>query len=297
MPEHTSTTSDSDQTTLTYYPTSGSTDGSGGYPTTTSVIIPKYPVSSATYDPYTTVTSTYETTHVYTVTSCPPDVVYCTVGAVTTEIAIAVTTYCPGSLTKAAATDAPKVTYTSTYIATTVYPVAECAVGVSDCYVGKLTTQTYPVTTTWCPEEADSVPTTLIHDGNYPWGCTNCGGGAGSGSGLDYGKGSDSGSHPGGHGPGSGSGSDSGSGSQPGYTPGSGSQPSHGSGSDSGSKTTYCGAGSGLCTATKEGAASGTGYVTGSKPTGKTVTAGAATTGVVGLSMVVALNALFALVL
>lgn len=47
-----------------------------------------------------TYTSTFTTTKVYTITSCPPTVTKCPVGHVTTEIVTSLTTWCPGETAK-----------------------------------------------------------------------------------------------------------------------------------------------------------------------------------------------------
>ncbi|TFB04532.1 Aspartic proteinase MKC7 [Trichoderma ghanense] len=51
--------------------------------------------SGAATTPSATYTSTFTTTNVYTVTSCPPSVTNCPVGHVTTEIVTSYTTWCP----------------------------------------------------------------------------------------------------------------------------------------------------------------------------------------------------------
>lgn len=65
-----------------------------GLPSSTSSI----PFSNSTTSA-SILTSTFLTTKTYTVTSCPPSVKSCPVGAVTTEVMTSYTTFCPGTAT------------------------------------------------------------------------------------------------------------------------------------------------------------------------------------------------------
>ncbi|KAK7425917.1 Chitinase 2 [Neonectria magnoliae] len=102
------------------------------------------------------------THHGCTITSCLPYVTDCPIGSVTTEIATAYTTYCPG----AEATRAPvPETLTSTLYSTKVYTVTACPPNVTNCPVGSLTTEAVISYSTYCPgaENTKAVTTKFPH--------------------------------------------------------------------------------------------------------------------------------------
>ncbi|KAM0307650.1 hypothetical protein HYE67_000673 [Fusarium culmorum] len=111
-------------------------------------------------------TSTVCTTRVHTVTQCPPEVVDCLFGSVTTETIPLYTTVCPvtdkAKHTGYATQYAPPPQYeTRTVYTTSVHAINKCAPGVIDCPYGSVTTETIPVYTTICPvtEAYNQAPT------------------------------------------------------------------------------------------------------------------------------------------
>ncbi|CAF3463408.1 unnamed protein product [Fusarium graminearum] len=111
-------------------------------------------------------TSTVCTTRVHTVTQCPPEVVDCLFGSVTTETIPLYTTVCPvtdkAKHTGYATQYAPPPQYeTRTVYTTSVHAINKCAPGVVDCPYGSVTTETIPVYTTICPvtETYNQAPT------------------------------------------------------------------------------------------------------------------------------------------
>ncbi|KAH7157435.1 glycoside hydrolase superfamily [Dactylonectria estremocensis] len=131
-----------------------STDNSAGA-TTTSI---PYGGMTTTESASST-TSTVYTTHVYTVTKCPPEVTNCPAGPyVTTEIVPLYTTVCPVTAgehaTKTTKASKPDVTYAAvseevkTVYTTNVYTVTKCPIYVVDCPVGSVTTEVSTYTTT-----------------------------------------------------------------------------------------------------------------------------------------------------
>ncbi|KAL7790916.1 aspartic peptidase domain-containing protein [Trichoderma ceciliae] len=115
-----------------------------------------------------TLTSTFTTTHVYTITSCPPSVTNCPVGHVTTEIVTSYTTWCPvenaGPTAFPSAPPAPEITATFTLPNT-----YTCNQGKTTCssphtapnviVVTPIVTQTAPVQIPSCTTCAAVVPT------------------------------------------------------------------------------------------------------------------------------------------
>ncbi|KAF7540105.1 hypothetical protein G7Z17_g12276 [Cylindrodendrum hubeiense] len=118
---------------------------------------------AATTESASSTTSTVYTTHVYTVTKCPPEVTNCPANAatpyVTTEIVALYTTVCPvtaaeKSTTKAGEASKPEPTYAAvseevkTVYTTNVHTVTMCPAYVTDCPVGSITTEVSSYTTT-----------------------------------------------------------------------------------------------------------------------------------------------------
>ncbi|KAL7925573.1 aspartic peptidase domain-containing protein [Trichoderma austrokoningii] len=116
------------------------------------------PASGTTAAP--TYTSTFTTTNVYTVTSCPPSVTNCPVGHVTTEVVVAYTTWCPiedASPTTAFPSPPPAPEITATFTLPNTYT---CSQGKDSCsnphtaphviVVTPIVTQTAPVTIPSC---------------------------------------------------------------------------------------------------------------------------------------------------
>ncbi|KAL5090968.1 hypothetical protein Trisim1_003932 [Trichoderma cf. simile WF8] len=116
-----------------------------------------------------TYTSTFTTTNVYTITSCPPSVTNCPVGHVTTEVVELYTTWCPienggGSPTAPPKTAPPEIT--ATYTLPNTYT---CKGGQNTCsdanttphviVVTPIVTQTAPVEIPSCTTCAAVVPT------------------------------------------------------------------------------------------------------------------------------------------
>jgi Eukaryotic aspartyl protease len=91
------------------------------------------PTSTSGWSNSSSITSTYYTTTVYTITSCPPVVTNCPVGSKTTETIAVATTFCPGAST------------TPAYSSSTVYTTLTYSSG------GYLTTETRSLYVTLCP--------------------------------------------------------------------------------------------------------------------------------------------------
>lgn len=125
-------------------PTTWSTSwGNSSVPTTSSVEL---------------TTSVVYTTTTYTITSCPPVVTNCPIGKVTTVTVPAYTTICPVSAVPTTTKTTEKPTgkppgqtgpETVTTKVTKVYTITSCAPTVTNCPVGKVTTEI--VTSTYCP--------------------------------------------------------------------------------------------------------------------------------------------------
>lgn len=99
-------------------------------------------------------TSTVYTTRPVTITSCAPTVTSCPIGKVTTETVALYTTVCPVSKGTKPSPSASKPTggsdnETITTHITTTYTITSCAPTVTNCPVGKVTTEV--ITTTYCP--------------------------------------------------------------------------------------------------------------------------------------------------
>ncbi|RDW58750.1 hypothetical protein BP6252_13226 [Coleophoma cylindrospora] len=101
-------------------------------------------------------TSTVYATSTYTITSCAASITNCPLNSVTTETIAVYTTICP--VAEAKTSTVPKITsipagYTmSTVYATKIYTITSCAATVTNCPVGKVTTETSSLYTTICPE-------------------------------------------------------------------------------------------------------------------------------------------------
>ncbi|KND89903.1 Endochitinase A1 [Tolypocladium ophioglossoides CBS 100239] len=101
-------------------------------------------------------TSTVYTTTTRTVTKCPPEVTNCPVGKVITETIPWYTTVCPVTATarhpKPTSTQKSSLLLTtSTVYTTTTRTVTKCPPEVTNCPVGKVTTEVIPWYTTVCP--------------------------------------------------------------------------------------------------------------------------------------------------
>ncbi|QPC69833.1 hypothetical protein HYE68_000585 [Fusarium pseudograminearum] len=117
---------------------------------------PAYTNYPANTDAVSMTTNTICTTRVHTVTKCPPEVVDCPYGSVTTETIPLYTTVCP--VTGKAKPTGYATQYASppqyeirTVYTTSVHTINKCAPGVVDCPYGSVTTETIPVYTTICP--------------------------------------------------------------------------------------------------------------------------------------------------
>ncbi|KAG8417995.1 hypothetical protein J3458_005441 [Metarhizium acridum] len=133
-------------------------------------------------------TITTKVTKTFTITSCAPTITNCPVGKVTTEVVT--TTYCPGEETAVPTSSnsgkngndsnsgnngnggkgSDKITITTKVTKT--FTITSCAPTITNCPVGKVTTEV--VTTTYCPGEETAVPTG-----------SNSGNGNGSNSGIN----------------------------------------------------------------------------------------------------------------
>ncbi|KAF4458207.1 aspartic-type signal peptidase [Fusarium albosuccineum] len=116
-----------------------------------------------------TLTSTYTTTDVYTITACPETVTDCPVGKVTTEVITSTTTWCPG---KSGNEQAPRPTTAPAETATRVYTITDCP-GSGACNKGEVTTEVYAVTQPAVGIETNAVYTIpeAIHCGAGNHGC------------------------------------------------------------------------------------------------------------------------------
>ncbi|KJK84530.1 hypothetical protein H634G_00051 [Metarhizium anisopliae BRIP 53293] len=165
-------------------------------------------------------TITTKVTKTYTITSCAPTITNCPVGKVTTEVFT--TTYCPGEETAVptgsnggnnpnGGNGLDKTTITTKVTKT--YTITSCAPTITNCPVGKVTTEVF--TTTYCPGEETAVPTGS-NGGNNPNG----------GNGGNNPNGGNSGNNPnggnGGNNGNGGNGGNNGNGSQNGGNNGNG---------------------------------------------------------------------------
>lgn len=102
-------------------------------------------------------TSTVYTTAIHTITSCNPTVTSCPIGKTTTLTIPLHTTVFPVSEKPAAEapgsghSDETTTTTTITTKVTKTYAITSCGPAVTDCPVGKVTTEVEVVTTTYCP--------------------------------------------------------------------------------------------------------------------------------------------------
>ncbi|KAN0101905.1 Protein of unknown function (DUF3494) domain containing protein [Hyaloscypha variabilis] len=100
-------------------------------------------------------TSTVYTTTVYTITKCPATVTNCPVGSVTTDIISLYTTICPVTPTP---TPQPAPGYTASTIYTTkIYTITKCPATVTNCPVGRVTTDIISLYTTVCPVASQAI--------------------------------------------------------------------------------------------------------------------------------------------
>ncbi|OAQ64839.1 secreted aspartic proteinase [Pochonia chlamydosporia 170] len=156
-----STITSSKPTTSAPVPTGGNNStGITSKPlTTTSKPFPTVSWHNTTAPP--TYTSTFTTTNVHTVTSCPPYVTGCPIGSVTTETITGTTTWCPGNTTpkppQTTETEAPTPTITSApsitsvFTTTKTHTITSCP-GEGSCNGGHVTTEVITSTTYFCPE-------------------------------------------------------------------------------------------------------------------------------------------------
>ncbi|KAF5561532.1 endochitinase 2 precursor [Fusarium napiforme] len=99
-------------------------------------------------------TKTVYTTSVHTVTSCPPEVVDCPYGSVTTETIPVYTTICPVTeKSKPAPTDVPYNHEIKTLYTSQVNTISHCAPDTPDCVVGAITTEIASWTTATVPAQ------------------------------------------------------------------------------------------------------------------------------------------------
>lgn len=99
-------------------------------------------------------TKTVYTTSVHTVTSCPPEVVDCPYGSVTTETIPVYTTICPVTeVSKPTPTDVPYNHEIKTLYTSQVNTISHCAPGTPDCVVGAITTEIASWTTATVPAQ------------------------------------------------------------------------------------------------------------------------------------------------
>jgi hypothetical protein len=94
-------------------------------------------------------------TTVYTITKCPATVTNCPVGSVTTDIISLYTTICPVTPTPIPQ-PAPGYT-TSTIYTTKIYTITKCPATVTNCPVGKVTTDIISLYTTVCPVASQAI--------------------------------------------------------------------------------------------------------------------------------------------
>ncbi|KAG8424616.1 hypothetical protein J3458_001389 [Metarhizium acridum] len=127
-------------------------------------------------------TSTFTTTSVHTILSCPPYVTGCPIGSVTTETITGVTTWCPGNTAPSAkppqttetktpppatvitvqptVTSAPSIT--SVFTTTKTHAITSCSEQAS-CNKGHVTTEVVTSTTYLCPESTATFTITRTH--------------------------------------------------------------------------------------------------------------------------------------
>ncbi|KAM5374128.1 hypothetical protein ACJA88_008290 [Fusarium oxysporum] len=99
-------------------------------------------------------TKTVYTTSIHTVTKCPPEVVDCPYGSVTTETIPVYTTVCPVTeKSKPAPTDAPYNHEIKTLYTSQVNTISHCAPGTPNCVVGAVTTEIASWTTVTVPAQ------------------------------------------------------------------------------------------------------------------------------------------------
>jgi chitinase len=108
-------------------------------------------------------TKTVYTTSVHTVTKCPPEVVNCPVGSVTTETIPVYTTVCPVTeKPQPVPTKVPGHSETKTLYTAKIYTPTECPAGDDDCVVGKPTTEVASWTTAIVPPK-ETKPVQVYH--------------------------------------------------------------------------------------------------------------------------------------
>ncbi|EXL90911.1 glycoside hydrolase superfamily [Fusarium oxysporum II5] len=99
-------------------------------------------------------TKTVYTTSIHTVTKCPPEVVDCPYGSVTTETIPVYTTVCPVTeKSKPAPTDVPYNHEIKTLYTSQVNTISHCAPGTPNCVVGAVTTEIASWTTVAVPAQ------------------------------------------------------------------------------------------------------------------------------------------------
>ncbi|ENH65479.1 Endochitinase 2 [Fusarium oxysporum f. sp. cubense race 1] len=99
-------------------------------------------------------TKTVYTTSIHTVTKCPPEVVDCPYGSVTTETIPVYTTVCPViEKSKPAPTDVPYNHEIKTLYTSQVNTISHCAPGTPNCVVGAVTTEIASWTTVTVPAQ------------------------------------------------------------------------------------------------------------------------------------------------
>jgi chitinase len=99
-------------------------------------------------------TKTVYTTSIHTVTKCPPEVVDCPYGSVTTETIPVYTTVCPVTeKSKPAPTDVPYNHEIKTLYTSQVNTISHCALGTPNCVVGAVTTEIASWTTVTVPAQ------------------------------------------------------------------------------------------------------------------------------------------------
>ncbi|KAM0078006.1 Chitinase 2 [Fusarium odoratissimum] len=99
-------------------------------------------------------TKTVYTTSIHTVTKCPPEVVDCPYGSVTTETIPVYTTVCPVTeKSKPAPTDVPYNHEIKTLYTSQVNTISHCAPGTPNCVIGAVTTEIASWTTVAVPAQ------------------------------------------------------------------------------------------------------------------------------------------------
>ncbi|KPM34471.1 hypothetical protein AK830_g12098 [Neonectria ditissima] len=130
-------------------------------------------------------TSTVYTTHIYTVTKCPPSVHNCPAGGyVTTEVVALYTTVCPieeGGATKTGSGSQPEITgavyhEVKTIYSTNVHTITSCPPEVTNCPLGHVTTEITSYTTPVAvPHEIKTIYSTNVYTiTKCPPEVTNC---------------------------------------------------------------------------------------------------------------------------